>query len=495
MFDHTTIRREHRRAIFAALMISTFMAAMEVTVIATVMPTVIGRLGGFELFSWAFSIYLLAQAVMTPVYGRLADLFGRKRTWIGSCLVFLAGSTLCGFAWSMPSLIAFRAIQGLGAGGMGPIASTIIADISAPKDRPRAVGYISAIWGIAAIVGPLIGALLVVLGWPLVFWINLPIGAISGLMVVLYLYDDRPAQRHALDLPGAGLLLLASGSLMLVLTQHDALSDRAIAGFTGFGALAFAVLVAQQRRAPEPLVPRHFWRNRIIVTGVAFGIASGAYMVGLTAFLPMYVQGVLGGPPFAAGSLVAYAMATWTLGVLALGRFVPRFTYRATALTGTALMILGSVGPLTLSESQAPFWIRLTLSMIGFGMGMSNLTFTVAVQAAVETHDRGRATSSYFFARILGQALGAAALGGVLNAGMLLHPVPGLGANGLVEALVDPMRRAALEAGQLATDAAQLDQALHGVFQAAWGLALVSLLLAAALPAGARLIAARDKSG
>ncbi len=201
-----------RRRVVAAMLISTFMAAAEVTVISTAMPTIVARLGGFNLFTWAFGIYLLGQAVMTPIYGRLADLYGRRIVYLGSTGLFLAGSLLCGLAWSMPALIVFRAIQGLGGGGLVPLATTIIGDVSPPADRARLLSYVSGVWGIAAIVGPLLGSLCVgTVGWPFVFWINLPVGAVTIALVARHL--NEPAGRGAggtIDLVSTALLTRAS---------------------------------------------------------------------------------------------------------------------------------------------------------------------------------------------------------------------------------------------------------------------------------------------
>ncbi len=483
MIDHSTIRPAQRRMLIIALMTSTFMAAIEVTVISTVMPSIVGKLGGFEYFSWAFSLYLLAQGVMTPIYGRLADLFGRKRTYIGACLLFLIGSALCGFAWSMPSLIAFRGLQGLGAGGLSPIASTIMADISAPKDRPRNVGWISSIYGIAAVAGPLAGAALVDLGWQWIFWMNIPFGILAITLVGLHLHERLPEHGHGVDLPGAALLLLGAGALMLLLTQHSTLSAGAMAGTVALTLAALAGLAVQQRHATAPLVPLHFYRNPMIMTGFGFGLTTGAYIIALTAFLPTYIQGVLGGTPLDGGLTLAYMMATWTVGSMVGARVIARLPYRATALLGTSLLLLGSLGPATLSPTQSPAWIHLGCVLIGLGVGLANITFTVAIQASVDWSDRGRATSLYFFSRILGQALGAAAFGGLLNAGM------GLTSTGHdpVADLMDPTIRASLPTPDRASLTTLLDHALHDVYLATFAVAVLVLLLAWLLPRTARM--------
>ncbi len=483
MINHEAIRPGQRRVLILALMVSTFMAAIEVTVISTVMPSIVGKLGGFDLFSWAFSLYLLTQGVMTPIYGRLADLFGRKRTYIAACLLFLVGSALCGFAWSMPSLIAFRALQGIGAGGLAPIASTIMADISAPKDRPRNVGWISGIYGVAAVAGPLAGAALVDFGWPWIFWMNIPFGILAIVLVGLHLSEEIQPHGHGVDLPGAGLLLIGAGSAMLLLTQYSTLGAGARGAIAALAVAALTGLVLQQRVASAPLVPLHFYRNRMILTGFGFGVTTGAYIIALTAFLPTYIQGVLGGTPLDGGLTLAYMMATWTAGSMTSGRLIGRVPYRVTALIGTVLVLLGSFGPATLSPTQAPIWIRLGCVLLGVGLGMANITFTVAIQASVDWSDRGRATSLYFFSRILGQALGAAAFGGLLNAGMGVTA----GGHDPVADLMDPTIRAGLPAVERTGLIALLDHALHSVYLASVLVAVMILALAFLLPRKAKM--------
>jgi MFS family permease len=482
VIDHTKIRPGQRRALIMALMTSTFMAAMEISVIATAMPGIITALGGFELFSWAFSMYLLTQAVMTPVYGRLADLFGRKRTYIGACLTFLIGSLLCGLAWSMPSLIAFRAMQGLGAAGMAPIASTIMADISAPKQRPKAVGWISSIYGVAAVVGPLVGAALVRFGWPWVFWINLPFGVVAVGMVAHFLREELTPARHGVDMPGAGLLLVGAGALMLVLTQHATLSPTWIVACGVAGVMALGALAWHQARAAEPMIPHYFWRNRMILTGVAYGAMIGTWSIAFSAFLPTFVQGVRGGTPLEGGLSLAWMSLTWTLGSLVAGRAVARIGFWQTAFAGGVMAVAGSAILATLSADQNYWWLRIGSIISGFGVGAANLTFTVSIQSSVPWGDRGRATSFYFFCRILGQALGAAALGGLLNAG--LGTVSGADP---MEVLVDPARRGLLEPAVLRGLTAMLDGALRGVWIAMLGVAVVMLVLTALQPRQVRV--------
>ncbi|MBV9735728.1 MAG: MFS transporter [Acidisphaera sp.] len=438
-----------RRLLVGTMLISTFMAAMESTVISTAMPTIVDQLGGFELFSWAFGVYLLTQAVTTPVYGRLADLYGRKRVYIGSTALFLLGSLLCGLAWSMPSLILFRAVQGFGSGGLAPIATTIISDTAAPAERPKALGQISAIWGISAILGPIIGAFCVShASWPLVFWINLPIGLTTIALVGHFLREQRETVRHPLDLAGSALLMLAAGAVMTALVQHQSLPPLLSLALLGVGVGLGVVLVRHERAAAEPTLPLHLWRQPIILIGNVSGLLCGAFLIGLTGFLPLYIQGVQGRSPLDAGLTLGTMSVSWTIASMVVGRLLARVSYRATALVGGLAVLAGSAGPLGLTPLQPPGWILAAAAIVGAGLGMLSITFAVCIQSSVAWQDRGRATSLFYFCRLVGQALGAAAFGGVLNAGM-----PGA-----------------------------LPQALHQVFALAAALAVVILLVSLLVP-------------
>ena len=480
------IAPRRQRVIVGAMLVSTFMAAVEITVVSTAMPTIVGQLGGFDLFTWAFGIYLLCQAVTTPIYGRLADGYGRKRVYIGSVAVFLLGSLLCGYAWSMASLIAFRAVQGLGGGGLVPMATIIIADVSATRDRPRLLGYVSGIWGIAAIIGPLLGSFFVgTLGWPFVFWVNLPIGLLTMALVGLFLDEPAPAGRRApIDLAGAGPLALGIGTVMAALVQHASFSPAGLALLVAAGLLALAGFAWRERRSPAPTLPLHLWRNPLIVAGNLSGLACGMLLIGATAFLPSWVQGVLGRSALVAGVVLGVLTVAWSGASLSLGQILYRMAYRPLALTGSVALTLGGAGLALLRPGLAPAWVALACALAGFGLGLHSLVFNVAVQSSVAREDRGRATSLFFFCRLIGQALGAAAFGGVLNAGLMRA---GPGAHDAVRDLVEPLHRLALAPAKLAQLTDALAGALHGVFLLAAGVAALTLLIVLLVPRGARL--------
>jgi EmrB/QacA subfamily drug resistance transporter len=285
-----TIAAGRRPLVLVACIFAMFMAAVEATIVATAMPTIVADLGGFALFSWVFAAYLLAQAVTIPIYGRLADLYGRRRVFFVGGALFLVGSTLCGLAPSMLLLVAFRALQGVGAGAIIPVAQTIISDIYAPAERAKIQGYLSSVWGFSAIIGPLLGAFIVEhLSWSLIFWINLPIGAAAIVMLALYLPEEKLHRPHSIDFAGAALMALGIGTLMFTLLNASQLGWWMLPLFL-LSAVAVVLLIAQERRSTEPLLPLGLWRDRIILAGNVGGLAIGAAMMGTSAFLPTYTN-------------------------------------------------------------------------------------------------------------------------------------------------------------------------------------------------------------
>jgi len=473
-------RRVRRELVIAAMLISTFMAAVEVTVISTAMPTIVAELGGFSLFSWAFGAYLLTQAVVTPLYGRLADSYGRKRVYLVSAALFLAGSLLCGCAWSMVSLILFRAVQGIGGGGLVPLATTIIGDVSEPADRPRMMGYVSGIWGISAIAGPLLGAFFVnSLGWQFVFWINLPIGLLAMAMVARFLHEPARTGRHApIDLPGAGLLILGIGAVMLTLVQIETLTAFEIAGLVVLGAATLIGFAWRERRVADPLLPGHLLRRPMILAANASALLCGSLLLGMSAFLPTWVQGVVGGDALEAGIVLGVLCVCWTTATMIMSRRLARLSFRPVAIVASIVMVIGNAGLLLVAAGQNVLWLCLACVAMGVGLGVNSLVFTVAVQSGVARADRGRAMALFYFSRLIGQALGAAAFGGMLNRG-LEHAAPGT--HDIVRDLVDQTRRAALALPELERLVRTLADALHAVFVLAGiiaaGVLLVSLFV------------------
>jgi EmrB/QacA subfamily drug resistance transporter len=361
-----------RPLILAACMAASFMAAVEATIIATVMPSIANSLGGFGLFAWVFSSYMLAQAATIPVYGRLADVYGRRRVFYAGTGLFLIGSTLCGVSHSMLQLVVFRAIQGLGAGGVQPIANTIVGDIYGPAERARVQGMLSGVFGVAAVIGPSLGAFIVQYGdWPLVFWINLPIGAAAIGMIALFLPEHVQSRHRQIDYQGLLLLMLAIAMLMLVL-QGTTLDRVTLGGFAAIFVVAGIVLVRHERRIAEPMLPLELWRNRVIVSSGIGSLVTGTLMMGVTAYLPTYLQGAMGRGTNVSAVILALMSVVWVLGSATAGFCLPHTTYRRVATVGAMLLIAGAAMLIAMTPARGPAWAGVGTVLIGVGMGFCN---------------------------------------------------------------------------------------------------------------------------
>lgn len=470
-----------RSLVLAACIMATFMAAVESTIVATAMPTIVAELGGFNLFSWVFAVYLLSQAVSIPVYGRLADIYGRKRVFHVGAGLFLIGSTLCGFAPNMVCLVLFRALQGFGAGGVQPIAMTICGDIYTPSERARVQGLISSVFGIAAVAGPSLGAFLVEqVGWRTVFWVNLPIGAAAIVMISLFLHERIEPRAHRVDYLGSLLMMLGIGTLMLVLVRGSFLPSGVVWTAAATGLLLLTALVVHEARTPEPMLPLELWRDRVIVIGSLGGGLAGAIMMGVSAFLPTYVQGALGRTPLTAGLVLGCMSVTWAFASIFGGRLMVRTTYRLAAVLGALSLLLASVVLVLLTPERGVPWASTGSLIMGVGMGLCNTAFIVSIQAAVPWRKRGAATSSCLFLRFIGQALGAASFGAVLNA-TIEHRAPE--AVHLVTRLLEPTSRQTLDPATQARLTGLVSAGLHNAYWLAVVMSAATLLLVLRLPA------------
>lgn len=473
-------RSSRRVFVLAAAMMAIFMAAVESTIVATAMPSIVADLGGFSLFSWVFSAYLLTQAVTIPIYGRLADLYGRKRVFFAGASVFLVASGLCGFAHTMATLVGLRALQGLGAGAIQPIATTIVGDIYTPAERARVQGYISGVFGVSAIIGPVLGAFLVEHGsWPVIFWINLPIGLAAFVMFAAFLHERLEPRRHEVDYLGSVLLALGAGALMAALVQSSSLGGATLAGLIAVSAVALTALVAHERRTPEPMLALRLWRNRFIVVGNLGGMTLGAVMMGVAAFVPTYLQAVLGGTARSAGLVLTVMSITWTLGSIVGGRLMIRTSYRLTATLGSLALVAGALTLIALEPPRGVAWAGVGAGLVGLGLGFCNTTFLVSVQASVGWGERGVATSSTMFMRIVGQAMGAASFGAILNLGLHRYAPEAASA---VNRLMTPALRQSFSAAEIGRLTAVVAAALHEVYLAVGVLSLVAVGLALCLP-------------
>jgi multidrug resistance protein len=476
------IAPERRVLIFIAALASVFITQIESTIVATAMPTIVGEIGGFDLLSWVFTIYLLTQAVTTPIYGRLSDLYGRKPILLFGIGLFIVASMLCGLAWNMPSLIFFRAIQGLGAGAISPVGRTLIGDIYHGADRARMQGYVSGVFIGSAVLGPIVGAFIVAHTiWQMVFWFNVPLGLIAGGILMLVFKERFERRPGRLDVAGA--LLLAAGSFVLLyaLAQSAVLP---VVWFAALMALAVILIVAfglYERSVSEPIWPMSLWRDRMSTSGNLVSFSLGVTIMGVTAYLPVYIQGVMGQSAMTAGLIITAMSATSPIGAVVAGRIMLRSSYRVTASIGGIFYIIGTVMMVMLAATSGPIWIMAGASMIGLGLGLNNNTYMVAIQAESSWSTRGIATGAFIFSRIFGQALGAAAFGGILNAGLSRYLQ---GEGDLLSRILTPEQRASLPPETLAPLLQEFSHALHIIFIIVTVFAVASLAIGYMLPKG-----------
>jgi MFS family permease len=409
------LKTTHRPLTVAALLLAMFMAAMEATVVATAMPTVIAELGGIHLYGWVGAAYLLASTVSVPLYGRLADLRGRKSLLMGGIALFLVGSAASGLAESIGTLIAFRALQGLGAGAVQPVTLTVVGDLFALRERGKVQAYFGAMWGIAGISGPLVGGLIVhELSWRWIFFINLPFG-LASMAVLAFAYREPPRrERGAVDWAGTLALTAASVSLLL------GASGVASAVLVPAGAALTLAFVALERRAGEGAVlPLALLGRRTLAVPSLSAALLGWAMMSALAYAPLFVQGVLGQTPTAAGAAVAPMLVGWPIAATLTGRRLAAVGFRGPVRLGAVFIAASLFAFAWVVAARAPM-LAMQAAMFGFGVGMgiASTSLLVGMQSSVGWGQRGVVTAINMFARSMGGALGVGALGSVLAAGL-----------------------------------------------------------------------------
>ena len=401
-------------------MLSVALVAIDATILATAVPSIVGDLGGFTQFPWLFSVYLLAQAISVPVYGKLSDLRGRKPIMLIGIGLFVAGSVLCGVAWSMPSLIVFRLLQGLGAGAIQPVAMTIVGDLYSLAERARVQGYIASVWGVSSVVGPTLGGVFSdYLSWRWIFFVNIPIGAAAAYVFWRRFSENITVTRHRIDY--LGTILLASGGTLLLLglleggvmwEWNSATSILILAGAV-IGLTAFAVV---ERRAPEPVLPLWVLARRVLNAANASALLVGVLLIGLSTYVPLYAQSVLGTSALVAGFALAGMTLGWPIAASLAGRLYLRVGFRVTMLGGTVIAVIGCGLLLTISPDSPVVQLGLACFVIGVGLGFTASPSVVAAQSSVGWQSRGVVTGANMFARSVGSAVGVAAFGALANA-------------------------------------------------------------------------------
>lgn len=416
------VMTQHRPWILAALMLSMALAAMDTTIVSTAVPQIVGDLGGFALFTWVFSIYLLTQTVTIPIYGKLADLYGRKPILIIGSLIFLCGSAASAASWSMVSLIVFRAIQGIGAGSIMATVNTLAGDLYTVRERARVQGFLSSVWGISAIVGPTLGGVFAeYLSWRWIFLVNLPIGMGAITLLGLYLHESVEVERHQIDYAGSIAILLAVGTLILALLQGGVawpwLSVPSIGVFVA-AAVLLGVAVWTQRRAVEPILPGWLWHRRALAGTNLAMVGLGFVIMGPNAYLPLFAQSVFGLGAVAAGLVLASMSIGWPTASALSGQLYLRIGFRNTAMMGAVLMVLATGGFLAIPYTAPAWYLVVDQIVLGAGLGLLSTSALVGAQSTVGWNVRGVVTGANMFSRFLGQSFGVAVFGAIFNMGL-----------------------------------------------------------------------------
>jgi len=500
-FDARNPLSSRRRSwVTVGLLLGIFLAAIEQTVVATAMPTLVASLGGLNIYSWVFSVYLLTSTVSVPLWGRLSDIYGRKPYYITSIGLFLAGSVLAGLSQSMAFLIFARAVQGLGAGGVFPVGSTILSDIYSLEDRARIQGVFSSVWGIASMVGPLVGGIITdLLSWRWVFIVNVPFG-LAAIYVIHRALTEPPRARpeHTIDVGGV-LSLSASVTLLLValIEIGDGVRSASVALLLLGSLLMCLLFLRLERKAKEPLLPMVLFRNRVFNVSSALGFFTGMGLFGAISFVPLFVQGVLFGSATRAGSALTPLMLTWVALSVVSGWLILRAGYRPLVILGSLFFTLGFVGLAGLDVDSTYREVWLAMGVLGVGLGFTMVTMLLAVQNSVTKKLIATATSASIFFRTIGGTVGVALMGAVLT-----HQVAAQSRStsdpALIElasrpdAIVQEATRASMSPDALEWLRNALGDGLHSAFLVGIVIAVVAVFVSLWFPAGsARELAER----
>lgn len=474
-----------KRSIVVAIMVAMFLAAVEGTVVTTAIPTIVKDLNGFQLISWVFSIYLLTTAISTPVYGKLSDLYGRKNILSIGIIIFLIGSSLCGLSRNMYQLIAFRGIQGLGAGAIFTVTYTIVGDVFNLSERAKVQGWLSTVWGIASLVGPFLGGFLIdYLSWNWIFFINLPFGILSIILLQKNLNENFERQKHKIDYIGTFILSLAIIMLlygfMAVEKSRSWYSKSLIISLVGTIALLILFYYVE-KRALEPIIPFEiFTRDNTVVNIIS--LLTAGVLIGAEVYMPLYIQSVLGFGATISGLSMAPMSVAWLLSSVILSKAIPKYGERTVIGLSSLILLVSCLLLPTLGIKSSLGLVIIYVSIIGFGFGGSFTTLTIVVQDSVGYEKRGAATAINSLVRTLGQTIGVSIFGSILNMNIIKY------FNNLGIGDVDPSNlysASSLNSGvSVEHIKLSLNSGLHIVFVALIILAISCFILSFILPNG-----------
>ncbi|AOZ94636.1 MDR family MFS transporter [Paenibacillus crassostreae] len=408
-----------RKFILIGLLLSTFMSAIEGTVTGPAGPAIVSSFGGMQLMSWIFTAYLLTMAVTTPIFGKVSDIYGRKPVFIIGSIIFALGSLLCGFSQNMEQLIVFRAIQGIGAGAIVPVAFTIIGDIYPIEQRAKIQALISSVWGISSLIGPLIGGYLVdYWSWRWIFGFNVPFGLVSIVLIARYLPKHIVSRKARVDVAGALTFTVGVSALLFVMAtggQNFSWNSPVLIGCIIIAILCITLFFIVEKRAEEPMLPLKLFRIRDIAVSSVANLLIGALLIGLTTYTPLWIQGVLGKNATFSGLALAPMSVGWVLGSVAAGRMILTAGSRKTTLIGVGAIVISAFG-MVMMTGETPDIVLLMITFIyGIGFGYTTTVFTLIAQSSVGYELRGSSTALNSFIRTLGQTIGVAAFGSWIN--------------------------------------------------------------------------------
>jgi len=407
--------------IVTALMLVMLLAALDQTIVATALPRIATDLHGLNKLSWVATAYLLTSAIATPLYGKISDMFGRKKILQSAIVIFLLGSALCGLSQNMNQLVFFRALQGIGAGGLMTLVLAVVGDIIPPRQRGKYQGYFGAVFAIASVIGPLLGGFFTdsnLLGWRWIFYVNLPIGILAMFAIASRLHLPVSKTKHRIDFLGAGLLALTIASLILITVWGGVTYAWGSSQIIGLGALmivALGLFIARERVAEEPVLSLNLFKNRIFTVAVIMSLMGGFALFGAIIFIPEYQQIVRGYSATKSGLLMLPLIGGLLIALLTSGRLIAKFgRYRIFPIIGSLFVILGFWLFSHISLTTSTLTLSIWMFVLGLGMGPFTQVTTLAVQNAIARKDLGTATSSVTFFRSLGSSLGASIFGAIL---------------------------------------------------------------------------------